>query len=126
MAFDWKEYLSLARLLKLPQREALPREAALRSAVSRAYYAAHCHTRNRAEAEHGFEPTRTAEDHRRVPEFLEEKGADVAGNKLRQLKHWRERCDYDNDIVDIEFLAHAAVQQAEDVLDAVENLPKSV
>ena len=46
MAFDWTEYLTLAQ--ELVQRE---EEACLRSAISRAYYAAFGKARERLEQE---------------------------------------------------------------------------
>lgn len=52
MTFDWTEFLKLARELQERADDAdLPfaPEAAKRTAVSRAYYAAFCHARNYAE-----------------------------------------------------------------------------
>ncbi|MFH0812211.1 MAG: hypothetical protein V2A69_05165 [Pseudomonadota bacterium] len=46
MSFDWSEYLNLANELGGKPGDPVNREARLRSAVSRAYYAAHCIVRN--------------------------------------------------------------------------------
>jgi hypothetical protein len=48
MAFDWKEFLELARILGRDAEGSGHREAFLRSALGRAYYAAFCHARNYA------------------------------------------------------------------------------
>ena len=50
MAFDWKAFLALARDLQTQARGAANPESLLRTALSRAYYAAFCHSRNYAQA----------------------------------------------------------------------------
>ncbi len=56
MAFDWKEFHSLAQFLESLQGSNFSAEAALRSSVSRSYYAAFCQARNSARDEQGFIP----------------------------------------------------------------------
>ena len=46
MSFDWLLYRDLARHLVDPTATPPDEEARLRCAISRAYYAAHCHARN--------------------------------------------------------------------------------
>jgi len=46
MSFDWKSYLQLAHELIQHQNPAIPQEAYLRSAISRAYYAVFCIAKN--------------------------------------------------------------------------------
>jgi uncharacterized protein (UPF0332 family) len=46
MSFDWPKYLTLARELVVLSEEHEDKEAFLRSAISRAYYAAFCKSRN--------------------------------------------------------------------------------
>ncbi len=65
MAFDWREYLDLARSLTQPGT-GFTQEAALRCAMSRAYYAAFCHARNYARDHHGFMPAYDPSDHKLV------------------------------------------------------------
>ncbi len=62
MIFDWADYLKLAKALQVNPETPGPREASLRAAASRAYYAAfQCAIRF---AEHeGFQPKYTGEDH---------------------------------------------------------------
>lgn len=51
MSFNWGDYLSLANALLTKPNTPGPEEAAYRSAVSRAYYAAFCIARNYARDE---------------------------------------------------------------------------
>lgn len=66
MAFDWREYLELAKELVSQANSGYSAEAAERSAVSRAYYAAFCHARNDAETFLGFQRTGRPEDHQNL------------------------------------------------------------
>jgi hypothetical protein len=49
VSFDWVEFLALANDLRGRLGALYSEEAANRTAVSRAYYAAFCHARNYAE-----------------------------------------------------------------------------
>jgi hypothetical protein len=46
MSFNWSDYLLLAEAMTKKPNTPGPKEAALRAAVSRAYYAAFCASRN--------------------------------------------------------------------------------
>lgn len=48
MSFDWSQYLNLANVLHGERGKLAHEEACLRTAISRAYYAAFCAARNRA------------------------------------------------------------------------------
>lgn len=69
MAYNWKEFFTFAENIHAAPDVPGPREAALRSAVSRAYYAAF-----RASLEvgvqNGFSPTRAGEDHNKIREHF--------------------------------------------------------
>jgi hypothetical protein len=62
MAFDWREYLVLARWLQTNTPPGMTEEGARRCAVSRAYYAAFCYARNYARDFLGFTPRNDAEN----------------------------------------------------------------
>jgi len=65
MSFDWTEFLTLAEALQSAPDSPGPPEAALRSAASRAYYAAfHCALK--FACRDGFVPTYSGDDHRKV------------------------------------------------------------
>jgi len=118
MAFDWQDYLQLARFLRGQPGDGFAREAALRSAVSRAYYAAFCHARNRARDEHGFRPTGTPEDHRLVQDFLRRLGLHAAADDLDDLRKWRNACDYDDVVHNADAVADSAIRRAQAVVNA--------
>lgn len=115
LAFDWSKYLDLARSLQ-GQHDVLLREAALRSAVSRAYYAAFCHARNYARDRQGFIPTGTSKDHRLVRQhFQGRKEFDIA-DKLDELRQWRNDCDYADLVAGLSQLPQHAVAGAQALL----------
>lgn len=93
MAFDWSEYLLFARKIS-GEAVCCSEEAELRSAISRAYYAAFCCARNRARDALGFVPSGRSEDHQKVPEFFSNMGATHIETLLRGLRDWRNTCDY--------------------------------
>lgn len=69
MTFNWVEYLLLAKGLETDPGTPGPCEAALRSAASRAYYAAY-HCALDFACREGFEPYESGEDHRGVQKYF--------------------------------------------------------
>ena len=63
MPFDWKGFLALAHELQRQAATAAEPEPLLRSAVSRAYFAAYCHARNYARDYLSFDPREDVDDH---------------------------------------------------------------
>ena len=97
MAFDWTEYLNLARYIQQQgNRSNINREAAYRCAVSRAYYAAFCYARNDARDNHGWTPGNNPQDHKYLPDFLYGIQKSDVADKLVELRQWRNNCDYDD------------------------------
>jgi hypothetical protein len=70
MAFEWKEFIEVARLLKEQANEVAFSEGCRRTVVSRAYFGAYCHARNYAAAFLGFVPRENADDHGRLRAHL--------------------------------------------------------
>ena len=116
MAFDWKEYLDLARFLQ-GQESDYTQEAAFRCAVSRAYYAAFCHARNYACDHLGFRRTYSHTDHELVRAHFRSCRMPDVDLKLRQLSRWRNICDYDDTIRNISLLSAFAISEAQQVID---------
>src|SRR5205807_9527346 len=105
MAFDWYAFPELARSLG-QNAAALGEEAARRSSVSRAYYAAFCFVRDYARDNLGFQARDEAADH----------GA------LRA----RLRRDYVNELpFDLPLTNDSAIDQAELAFQALRPSPKS-
>lgn len=94
--FDWASFLDLGRSLA----EKTDDEAAARSAVSRAYYAAFHHAKSYLVAhDENVQVPRDGSSHERVPELLKRAGrtrAEIsAATKLERLKKLRRWADYE-------------------------------
>lgn len=111
MPFDWKQYLSFAD--ELSKRS---EEAALRSAVSRAYYAAFCTARNHLRRK-GEQIPDSEQTHKIVWESFQQRGktyAAVYQNGIR-LRSRRRQADYEDEIKDISYLVTEAMRDAKNV-----------
>lgn len=93
MEFDWSEFLRVARYLQVNSSPDFTQEAAWRTAVSRAYYAAFGCARNRALNE-GFIDSESAEDHYALREHFNRTGRRDVGRQLMRLRQWRNGADY--------------------------------
>lgn len=98
MPFDWERLLGLAdELVKQASNSSNP-EAHLRSAVSRAYFAAFCHVRNYASSFLAFTPRGDGEDHGRLRAHLARGKRRAFAGRLDQLRQLRNAADYSNDL----------------------------
>jgi uncharacterized protein (UPF0332 family) len=102
MSYDWTEFLELAELLGSSPDLPGPREAALRSAASRAYYAAFHKALEHAIGE-GFSPAYTGDDHKRVQAHFRRytppsKVRRKIAQELDRLLAERHKADYRNEI----------------------------
>ena len=120
MAFDWGKYIVLAEELGARSED----EAALRSAVSRAYYAAFGKARNHLHQENIHFPKNVsahtvvwnkfredAEEHRKV--------IGTIGDRLRRS---RNKADYDDDFFPVASVAQDAILKAKSLIGYLENL----
>jgi len=119
MSFKWLEFLELARDLRGRSGTGYSTEAAERTAVSRAYYAAFCHFRNYAEVYLGFQACHNATDHERLRTHFQNLGQpwiNVAAT-LGRLRKWRNDCDYDDYVPNLSKRVGSAIRVAERVLE---------
>ncbi len=129
MSFDWLCYLELAESI-FCQRENLEinEEAICRCAVSRAYYAAYCYSRNIAEAHMLYERPRkkgvSAHDHL-INFFRNDMRMPIPGARLAKLKEWRTASDYDDVIPkklgSIQYFTKSAFKYAHEIIDFLDN-----
>lgn len=114
MSFDWVEFLALARDLQGCLGQSYSEQAASRSSVSRAYYAAFCYTRNYAERILGFKRARVGRDHRSLREHLRNlwQPWDKIAGDLEDLQKWRSMCDYDDVDLDLRYIVQNALKTA--------------
>ncbi len=122
MTFSWVDYLIVAEHLMEHSIASGYAEGCLRSAVSRAYYAALNTTRNLLCDQWGIEVPDTAEIHRFVPQwFMDEENPDQQeiGILLDRLRDRRRRADYADEITKVSSLAARSLADAQIVIDRV-------
>jgi hypothetical protein len=99
--FDWQEYLAVARFVNGQPNQSLSLEAGLRTVIGRAYYAAYGHALRYACDYLGFRPRQRieerAQDHGWVRAHLRQRRRVRVSDILRDLRDWRNVCDYDDD-----------------------------
>ena len=113
-SFNWRDYFVLAKNL-LGRSD----EASLRSAVSRAYYAAFCTARNYAILK-GFQSMATGKDHQLVEQFYSgQKSAKTIATNLGRLRISRNQCDYDDAVNNLQSIVNLSMLQAKAILQAI-------
>lgn len=116
MVFNWHDYLRLAEILVRGERPENLAEAIYRTAVSRAYYAAFCLTRNYAEDKLGYRRKGNHKEHGELREYLKKQGKVKMASRLNRLRSWRNKCDYKDRVSELHQLAHKAIREAQQVL----------
>jgi len=114
--FDWRDFLSLAESLGAGAQGTTTTitidEAAYRSTVSRAYYAAFCHARADAVQHLGFRPSNTPSDHGRLADHFLRRGFPWIWRYLDNLRDRRNMCDYDDIVPDLDSEVRDALAEA--------------
>ena len=128
MTFDWYQYLVLAEYL-YDNRDTFPdREACLRAAISKAYYAAFYSARNYARDFDRLVLDETAQDHGSVKKHYirapDPKNRQV-GNLLDRLRDSRNQADYSDRIDKLDELAKAAISQSRQVHTLLKQIYRS-
>jgi uncharacterized protein (UPF0332 family) len=117
MSFRWEKFLEVAETLSSSDA-GTDREACLRSAVSRAYYAAFGSARSRAR-ERRLHTRQSAAEHGEVSVFFAQKYGDAGGEiakLLSRLRTNRNIADYDDVCEDAERLSTESIAYAGRVL----------
>lgn len=99
MSFDWADYLKLAEALTQAPAVPGPEEAALRTAISRAYYAAHRSASNLVASRGELVPTGLASDHGLVIDHFRnatDPARQKIGANLSRLRGNRNKADYED------------------------------
>ncbi len=125
MSFDWEQYFDLADWLLKNPATAASEEASLRSAISRAYYAAFCSARNFAREQSGLTLKNDPKDHQRVAlHFQNAKDRDrrQIGFWLGRLREQRREADYDNERPGLPAVAQNAVADTRELLNILKLL----
>jgi len=126
MSFEWIGFLKLAEGLYCTPDSPGPQEAAFRSAVSRAYYAAlHC-AADFAYRE-GFRPSEFKSIHEQTPTYFRDckpqnKTRQQIATQLNRLRGRRVKAGYDDVLEKPATQADAAIETAKSVLGNLESL----
>ncbi|MCL4543011.1 MAG: hypothetical protein M1118_00185 [Chloroflexi bacterium] len=119
MTFDWRSYLQLAQFLQGQGGANCPQEAAERSAVSRAYYAAYGHARTYACQHLAFAASGRPEDHKRLQQHFQNQGQVRIAKDLSRLRQWRNDCDYEDSVPHLVQCVKQSVNYAVRVIDTL-------
>ncbi len=118
MSFDWTQYLFLAEQLNKEAGSSPKREAMLRSAISRAYYAAFCHSRKfLVDQKNKVIPSNPAA-HGLVRELFEDNGSTLEltiATNLDRLRIERNKADYDDEVSGIDSMPTFALKLCQEV-----------
>jgi uncharacterized protein (UPF0332 family) len=116
MSFEWSDFLAVADALLVAEPE-VHREASLRTAISRAYYAAFGVARHGARAVRLTR--RSAAEHGEIAAFYAkqygQRGEEVA-IVLGRLRNRRNAADYDDDLSGVEGLCNLSIEDAHNLL----------
>ena len=126
MSFNWTDFLTLADALVRDPNSPGPEEASLRSAISRAYYAAFHVARNFGRDRGEFTPTETGRDHWLVKHHFMSSSVRTRqkiGLDLDRLYDYRTSADYDDVLAGRPIsLAQSSVAVARNVLNTIHSL----
>lgn len=125
MNFDWSEYLNLAQELAGQATSPSSQEAKLRSAISRAYYAAFCEARNHLRDREKHSIPRGGQAHPYVRNQFKKSPDKVrreVGENLNRLRIDRNKADYDDTIAGLSAVTRKALSLAERVLSRLDSL----
>ena len=126
MSFHWGDYLTLADSLVSAPAALGPQEAALRAAISRAYYAAFCSARNLVRSQGEIAPSGAASDHELIAIHFRGSTDPTRrriGADLGRLRKYRNNADYDDRLAgDPLSRAKLSVATAHSILTALSSL----
>lgn len=125
MSFDWSEYLNLAQELAGQATSPSSQEAKLRSAISRAYYAAFCKARNHLRDAEKHSIPRGGEAHPYVRDQFKKSANRVrreVGENLNRLRIDRNKADYDDTMAGLPATSKRALRRARRVISRVTGL----
>ncbi len=126
MSFNWSEYLILAQELNSRSATSPIQEAHLRSAISRAYYAAYCKVRNHlVYKDHKPIPRGVKNVHLYVAEefkISKDTTRQTVGNLLHHLRSIRNKADYQDILGRLPGRTQAALVEAEEIIRLLSTL----
>lgn len=123
-SFDWSDYMKLARELWRQSARSPIKDAKLRTAISRAYYAAYISARNHLQDKDKVSiPYQDAHQYV-INYFLNSSDGTYReiGWRLKRLRRLRNKGDYDNNFTDLVVRTPKALADAEQAIAILNNL----
>jgi len=125
MSFDWSEYLNLAQELAGQATMPATQEAKLRSAISRAYYAAFCKARNHLRDKERLAIPSGGKAHLYVRDQFKnslDSSRKRIGHNLDRLRIDRNKVDYDDSVTGLFSMTNADLRLAKRVISVLGSL----
>lgn len=119
MSFDWLNYLHLARTLAGSGATDPNGEAELRAAISRAYYAAFCKSRNHLRDIDHKQLSTGSDIHKEVQSkftMSRDTRRKQIGQNLYRLRRLRNKADYDDQFSNVLSATNLALNFAEEII----------
>jgi len=127
MSFDWTQFLFLAQELTKSAASSSSQEAMLRSAISRAYYAAFCNARNFLRNHRNEVIPSTAEAHRIVKDIFgrstDQEELAIAED-LDRLRIDRNKADYNDVVRGLDPMSEYALKLCQNIFLNIRTLQK--
>lgn len=124
MSFNWSEYLGLAQQLAGKAQISATQESRLRSAISRAYYAAFILARNYLRDRSGLTIPRQ-EGHKYVIDQFKNAPNPTSkkiGESLKRLRFNRNKADYDDSVVNLPTITKRTLKLANETISYIQSL----
>lgn len=120
MIFCWSQFLDVAKFLKEEANNGIiPKEAAYRCSISRAYYAAFGYALNYAKDNGSYIPENNADDHWKIRKYYLSHGKKEISRKLERLHQWRKFSDYDEPVYNLEINLNESLKTADEIISSL-------
>jgi len=122
MSFDWSHYLIIAEELFREVENTTYKDANLRCAISRAYYAAFHSAKLKLYEKWNISVSRDASAHKEVKECYEQKNMKMIALNLERMRIDRNKADYYDIVKDLEAVTKETLKRANKVISALSRL----
>jgi uncharacterized protein (UPF0332 family) len=122
MSFDWSHYLIIAEELFREAENTTYKDAHLRCAISRAYYAAFHTAKLKLYEKWYISVSRDASAHKEVKEYYQQKNMKMIALNLERMRIDRNKADYHDIVKDLEAVTQENLKRANQVISALSRL----
>jgi len=122
MSFDWSHYLIIAKKIFDETDENICKDANLRCAISRAYYAAFHLARLKLHEKWNIVVSRDSTAHKEVKEYYQQKNMKMIAVNLERMRIDRNKADYYDMVKDLQAVTQETLKRANKVITALSKL----